>query len=118
MPGGSRNCKRSCLYNKYTEDKAAWKLKNSEISQALPFLERQIQLVKPKIIVCLGSTAVQAIVDPKAKITELRGTWVERDSFKIMPTFHPSAVFRDEGKRQWLKRDLMEAGHMLKRIME
>lgn len=93
------------------------KPKNSEISQALPFLERQIQLVKPKIIVCLGSTAVQAIVDPKAKITELRGTWVERDSFKIMPTFHPSAVFRDEGKRQLLKRDLIEAGNMLKRII-
>jgi uracil-DNA glycosylase len=94
------------------------KPKNSEISQALPFLERQIQLVKPKIIVCLGSTAVQAIVDPKAKITELRGTWVERGSFKIMSTFHPSAVFRDEGKRQLLKRDLIEAGNMLKRIME
>jgi uracil-DNA glycosylase len=94
------------------------KPKNSEISQALPFLERQIQLVKPKIIVCLGSTAVQAIIDPKAKITELRGTWVERDSFKIMPTFHPSAVFRDEGKRQLLKRDLIEAGNMIKRIDE
>ncbi|WP_425803109.1 uracil-DNA glycosylase [Desulfitobacterium sp. Sab5] len=93
------------------------KPKNSEMSQALPFLERQIQLVRPKIIVCLGSTAVQAIVDPKAKITELRGTWVERGNFKIMPTFHPSAVFRDEGKRQLLKRDLIEAGNMLKRII-
>lgn len=93
------------------------KPKNSEISQAFPFLERQIQLVKPKIVVCLGSTAVQAIIDPKAKITELRGSWVERDSLKIMPTFHPSAVFRDEGKRLLLKRDLIDAGNMLKRII-
>jgi len=93
------------------------KPKISEISRALPFLERQIQLVKPKLMVCLGSTAVQAIVDPKAKITELRGTWVERDSYKIMPTFHPSAVFRDEVKRQLLKRDLIEAGTMINRII-
>lgn len=90
---------------------------SSEIRQALPFLERQIQLVKPKIMVCLGSTAVQAIIDPKARITELRGTWVERGSLIIMPTFHPSAVFRDEEKRQLLKRDLIEAGNMLKRII-
>lgn len=93
------------------------KPQSSEIKQALPFLERQIQLVKPKILICLGSTAIQAIVDPKAKITELRGTWIERDSLKIMPTFHPAAVFRDEEKRQLLKRDLIAAGHMLKRII-
>jgi DNA polymerase len=92
------------------------KPKSAEIRQALPFLERQIQLVKPKMVICLGSTALHAIVDPKAKITELRGTWIERDSFKIMPTFHPSAVFRDEEKRQLLKSDFIEAGNMLKRI--
>ena len=92
------------------------KPQSSEVRQALPFLERQIQLVKPEIIVCLGSTAVQAIVNPKAKITELRGAWIERDGFKIMPAFHPSAVFRDKEKRQLLKRDLIEAGNMLKLI--
>lgn len=93
------------------------KPKNPEIRQALPFVERQIQLVKPRIVVCLGSTAVQAIVDPKARITELRGTWVERDGLKIMPTFHPSAVFRDEEKRQLLKRDIIEAA-LISRTMK
>jgi len=88
--------------------------KKSEIDQAMPFLERQIQLVKPKIMVCLGSTAVKAIVDPRAKITEIRGAWIEKDSIKIMPTFHPSAVFHDEDKKELLKRDLIQAGEMLK----
>lgn len=93
------------------------KPQSSEIKQAVPFLERQIRLVKPKILVCLGSTAVQAIVDPRARITELRGIWIEKDSLQIMPTFHPSAVFRDKEKRQLLKRDLIEAGNMLKHII-
>lgn len=92
------------------------KPKSSEISQAMPFLKRQIQLVNPEIIICLGSTSAQAIVDPKAKITELRGTWVEREGIKIMPSFHPSAVFRDEEKRKLLKRDIVEAGEMLKHL--
>ena len=90
--------------------------KKSEINEAIPFLERQILLVKPNIVVCLGSTAVQAIVDPKAKISEIRGTWVENKCFKLMPTFHPSAVFRDEEKKQLLKRDLIQAGKMLKQL--
>lgn len=82
--------------------------KKSEVNEALPFLERQIDLVKPKIVVCLGRIAVQAIVDPKAKITEIRGQWKERKSYRIMPTYHPSSVFHDQGKKELLKRDLIQ----------
>lgn len=91
---------------------------NSEILAALPFLLCQIQLVKPKIILCLGSTAFRAIVDKNAKITEVRGNWREWKDIMIMPAFHPSAVFHDEDKRELLKRDLIETGKILKHILK
>lgn len=88
----------------------------SEVKEAKPVLFRQIELIRPAIMVCLGSIAVQAIVDPKAKITELRGEWQEKDGIRIMPTYHPSAVFRDESKRDLLKKDLFSVGSALKEI--
>lgn len=78
----------------------------SEVNEALPVLLRQIELIAPTIIVCLGSIALQAVVDRKAKITETRGQWLMKDGIRIMPTYHPSAVFRDESKRELLKQDL------------
>lgn len=90
--------------------------RKSEIKEALPFLLRQIQLVRPAILVCLGSISVQAVVDPKAKITEIRGEWLEKDGLQIMPTFHPSAVFHDDSKKKWLKKDLSEVGKRLKSL--
>lgn len=87
--------------------------RTSEVKEAMPILLRQIELIGPKIIVCLGSIAVHAIVDPKAKITEVRGEWLEKDGIRIMPTYHPSAVFRDESKRELLKRDLALVGDAL-----
>jgi uracil-DNA glycosylase family 4 len=89
--------------------------KKSEVKEALPFLLRQIELIRPLVLVCLGSIAVQAVIDPKAKITEIRGAWAEKGGMKIMPTYHPSAVFRDEGKRRLLKEDLIQVGKMLGR---
>ncbi|WP_052487757.1 uracil-DNA glycosylase [Gordoniibacillus kamchatkensis] len=88
----------------------------SEVQDALPVLLRQIELVRPAVIVCLGSIAVQAIVDRKAKITEIRGAWLEKDGIRIMPTYHPSAVFRDENKRELLKQDLAAAAECLKEL--
>lgn len=70
-----------------------------EAEKCLPFLRNQVALIKPKIIVCLGSTAMQFIIDKKAKITQIRGQWIERKGYWIMPTFHPAALLRDESKK-------------------
>lgn len=85
--------------------------RKSEVNVALPYLLRQIELIHPAFIVCLGSIAVQAVIDPKAKITEIRGQWQEIDGIQVMPTYHPSAVFRDETKKEWLKQDLIAVGN-------
>lgn len=88
--------------------------RKSEIDEALPFLNRQIELVNPGIIVLLGSIALKAVIDPKAKITQMRGDWQEKSDMIIMPTYHPSAIFHDEAKKELFKKDLDQAGKRLR----
>lgn len=88
--------------------------RKSEVKEALPFLLRQIELIRPDVLICLGSIAVQALINPKAKITQIRGEWTEKDGIRILPVYHPSAVFHDEDKRKLLKQDLAKAGEVLR----
>lgn len=62
----------------------------------LNFLRAQFLLVRPKILVCLGSTAARAVIDPEMRITRSRGQWVQRKGVWMMATYHPSALLRDE----------------------
>ena len=62
-------------------------------------LRMQTYLVKPKVIVLLGSTAAKNILDPELRITRERGKWTVRKGVWIMPTYHPSALLRDESKK-------------------
>jgi uracil-DNA glycosylase family 4 len=87
--------------------------RKTEVREALPVLERQIELIRPAILVCLGGIAAQAVIDPKAKITQIHGQWFERGGIRIIPTYHPSSVFHDEGKKRHLKEDLVQIGRQL-----
>ncbi len=72
-----------------------------EARRCLPWLYRQIELLSPALIVLLGSTALQNLVDPQARITKMRGQWLHSKSgIKIMPTYHPAALLRDPGKKR------------------
>lgn len=72
-----------------------------EAQACLPWLYRQIELISPGIIILLGNSALQYLVDPDARITPMRGQWlVSKSGIKIMPTFHPSALLRDPGKKR------------------
>ena len=72
---------------------------DEEAEKCLPYLRKQVSLIKPKIIVCLGATAMKYIVDRDARITRIRGQWIEKKGYWIMPTFHPAALLRDESKK-------------------
>lgn len=72
---------------------------DEEAEKCLPLLRKQVSLIKPKIIVCLGATAMKYIIDKNTKITQIRGQWIERKGYWIMPTFHPAALLRDESKK-------------------
>lgn len=75
-----------------------------EMASCLPNLLRQIELIQPQLLVCLGATAAQGLIDAKIKITRARGDWVEKYGIRIMPTFHPAALLRDPSR----KRDVWE----------
>ncbi|HBQ65135.1 MAG TPA: uracil-DNA glycosylase [Clostridiales bacterium] len=77
-----------------------------EVDACMPFLREQFRLIRPAIIVCLGSIASRYIIDKNLQITQTRGIWVERKGCRMMPTFHPAALLRDPGKRVPLYIDL------------
>ena len=64
-----------------------------------PWLDRQIALVNPRIIVCLGRIAAMALIREDFRITREHGQWFERDGRRLMATYHPSALLRDVDKR-------------------
>ncbi|HEV7475491.1 MAG TPA: uracil-DNA glycosylase family protein, partial [Pyrinomonadaceae bacterium] len=84
-----------------------------EISACRPWLEAEIALVKPKVIVALGATAAQSLFGPKFRVTKQRGEFIESSSFLtderltgksilLMATVHPSSILRapdDETRR-------------------
>ncbi len=79
---------------------------DDEALSCLPWLRNQTALIRPLIIVCMGSTAMKYIIDKNAKISQIRGQWIERKGFWIMPTFHPAALLRDVSKKPQMFEDM------------
>lgn len=77
-----------------------------EAEACLNYLRNQVILVKPKIIVLLGSTALKNILGKEYGITSVRGNWIERKGILYMPTWHPAALLRDETKKIEFWKDL------------
>ena len=79
-----------------------------EVKACIGWLRNQTALIRPKIIVCLGATAAKAIISDDIRITSVRGKWMQKGAFLIMPTFHPAALLRDESKKIPFWNDLKE----------
>lgn len=82
----------------------------------LDYLRNQVILVKPKIIVLLGSVALKAILGNEYSITSSRGKWIEKKGILYMPTFHPAALLRDEKKKIDFYNDLKEVRNRLENM--
>lgn len=63
-------------------------------------LRMQVALIRPKVIVLLGSTAAKNTLGDDIRITRDRGKWFERKDVWMMPTYHPSALLRDQSKKR------------------
>lgn len=72
---------------------------DDEVNACLNYLRNQVILVKPQIIVLLGSVALKNILGQEYGITASRGKWIEKKGIKYMPTWHPAALLRDETKK-------------------
>ena len=79
-----------------------------EVAACEPFLFRQIELVRPRAIVGLGSFAVQAVLKVKTPISKLRGNWYDFRGIRFMPTFHPAYLLRNPGDKRLVWADIRE----------
>ena len=69
-------------------------------------LRMQTWLIRPKVILLLGATAAKDVLGPEIRITRDRGKWTEQKGVWILPTYHPSALLRDESKKPEAWEDL------------
>jgi DNA polymerase len=92
---------------------------SAEIRACLPWLENEIRLVQPDVLVCLGSTAAQALLGAGFRVTQMRGRWIASAlAPHVLATVHPSSILRSRGPDREaeidrLTRDLRVAAAML-----
>jgi uracil-DNA glycosylase len=79
-----------------------------EVAACEPFLMRQIDIVRPRVIVGLGTFAVQAVLKVKTPISRLRGIWQDIRGVKMMPTFHPAYLLRNPADKRLVWQDIRE----------
>ncbi|MBI4055989.1 MAG: uracil-DNA glycosylase [Elusimicrobia bacterium] len=85
-----------------------------EIAACKSYLDRQIELIRPKVIVTLGASASKTLLSTSLGITSLRGKWYTYGTAKLLPTYHPAALLRDPN----LKKDVWKDMKSLKKELE
>lgn len=91
----------------------------SEIAISLPFIERHIALMKPKILLCAGGTSAAALVATREGITRIHGRWYDRPfpdlaaPVPTMPIYHPAFILRQPGMKRDVWRDLLVLKHRM-----
>lgn len=80
------------------------------------YLRAQIELIQPKVIVCLGRIAAKCLIDPDYRITREHGSWICRNGVWTTAIYHPSALLRDLSKRPDTFEDLLEIRAKLQEV--
>ena len=91
---------------------------NEEQAACRHWLDAQMDIIRPKMIVCLGRIAAAAVIKPSFKITREHGVWFDVDGAKAMAIYHPSALLRDPSKRPETFVDLRELRAVAKKICQ
>ena len=79
-----------------------------EIERCIPFLARQIEIVRPRVIVALGKFAAHTLLNTTTPITRLRGQWHEYRGVKLMPTLHPAYLLRNPADKRLVWEDVKQ----------
>ena len=88
---------------------------SDETHACLPFLKKQIEAIRPRVIVTLGRPATQALLETKAPLTRIRGAWQRYRKIPVMPTFHPSYLLRFPQERRKTWEDMQQVMEFLAR---
>jgi DNA polymerase len=76
------------------------------VAACLPFLERQIEIVRPRVLVALGKVAAQALLRTNTPISRLRGQWHSYRGIPLMPTLHPAYLLRNPADKRLVWEDI------------
>lgn len=87
-----------------------------EQDACIGYLENQIELIKPKILVCLGRIAAMRLIRDDFRITREHGQWVQKDGIWMTAIYHPSALLRDVSKRPETFDDLLAIRQKIQEI--
>lgn len=79
-----------------------------EMQACLPYLIEQIDILKPKVIVALGATAVRGLLGIEMGISKLRGRWLDYQGIPVMPTYHPAYLLRNESAKKDVWADMLQ----------
>jgi DNA polymerase len=79
-----------------------------EIKSCEPFLKRQLELIRPQLIVTLGSFAAKTLLQCQTPISRLRGEWHEYQGIPLMPTYHPAYLLRSPGGKKDVWSDMKQ----------
>ena len=79
-----------------------------EVEACSPFLYRQLDVLQPKVIVCLGSTAAQTLLQTNRGISHFRGDWLDFRGYKMMATYHPAYLLRNPAAKGEVWKDLQK----------
>ncbi len=89
-----------------------------EIEACVPFLYKQIEIIKPKIVCTLGNYATRVILGKTVNISAIRGKKTLGRGYYVFPTYHPAAVLRNPNMIATLERDFQEIKRMLQEKVE
>lgn len=89
----------------------------SEADACLPFLRRQLSVLKPKVIVCLGRVALNNLLDGDFRITKARGKRFEYQGIPVIPTFHPSYILHQRS-REGVSKAKWDVWHDMEIVLE
>ena len=85
-----------------------------EVQSCLPFLKRQLEIIRPDVICALGLTAAQSLLDRPFAMNHERGTWVEFEHFAMMPTYHPAYLLRNSSAKRQVWEDVQKIMKLMK----
>ena len=92
--------------------------KPEEIEACIGYLDAQIELIKPKVIVCLGRIAATALISKDFKVTRQHGQWFKKDGVLMMGTFHPAALLRNPANKPDAFEDFLALQEKLQEISQ
>jgi uracil-DNA glycosylase len=79
-----------------------------EVTTCSPYLVRQLEVVNPKVIVCLGATAAQTLLETTTGISKFRGQWQDFRGKKLLATYHPAYLLRNPAAKSEVWKDLQK----------